>query len=297
MLRVQHWKMQASGLLFDDMGPAGHIHTITRLIKYAHSLMKMEWQSSNPMQRMICTIVGNYGRHMAFTTDPLFCTAYPLAFVHEDDPAQMTFRSQQNHPISFTGDGLLVHQLLMQDCSLHEYVMDRCHGCLLIPRECIFCPTSFHRSLFLTITWLQERGGIDEPNYVCASVSPAGCASSSPMLHTSPCTNWCTAGPPVPHSPSHSPLHSPSLDHHSRGLISSSSSSGSSSGSESGSGSASGSGSSSSSGSGSADESGAGSWEEFQAPEGSGSGGSEQSCSTSPDVVLLGDGEEAPADA
>ena len=116
------------------MGPVGQIDTITKLIKYAHCLIKVEWQSSNPMHRTICTIVGNYGGHMAFATDPPFCMAYSLSFVHQDDPAQMTFRSQQNHPISFTADGLLVRQLLMQDCPLHKYAMDRHHGCLLIPR-------------------------------------------------------------------------------------------------------------------------------------------------------------------
>ena len=73
-------------------GPVGHISTIMKLIKYAQSLMEAEGQSSEPMCRTICTIVGNYGRHMAFATDPPFCMAYPLCFVHTDDPAQMTFQ-------------------------------------------------------------------------------------------------------------------------------------------------------------------------------------------------------------
>ena len=80
---------------------------------------------------------------MAFATDPLFCTTYPLSFVHKDGPAQMTFRSQQNHPVSFTGDVLLVHQLLAWDCSQCEYVMDRYHGCLLIPKDMEFLPELF----------------------------------------------------------------------------------------------------------------------------------------------------------
>ena len=118
-----------------------------RLIEYARSLMKMEWQSSTPVRRTICTIMGNYSGHMAFTTDPPFCTDYPLSFVHEDDPTQMTFRSQQNHPVSFTADGLLVHQLLAWDCPLHEYAMDRHHGHLLIPRGVHFLPNLFPQIL------------------------------------------------------------------------------------------------------------------------------------------------------
>ena len=121
----------------------GQISTITKLIKYAHSLMEVEGQSSEPVHRTICTIVGNYGRHMAFATDPLFCTAYPLSFVHKDDPVQMTFRSQQNHPVSFTGDGLLVHQLLVWDCPQCDYAMDRHRGHFLIPRGMHFLPELF----------------------------------------------------------------------------------------------------------------------------------------------------------
>ena len=101
------------------MGPVGQTNDITKLIKYAHSLMKVEWQSSETMCRTFCTIMGDYSSHMGFATDPPFYTAYPLSFVHEDDPTQMTFRSQQNHPISFTADVLLVHQLLAWDCPLH----------------------------------------------------------------------------------------------------------------------------------------------------------------------------------
>ena len=84
---------------------------------------------------------------MAFATDPPFCMAYPLSFVHQDDPAQMTFRSQQNHPLSFTADGLLVCQLLMRDCPLCEYAMDKCQGHLLIPRGVHCLPDLFPQIL------------------------------------------------------------------------------------------------------------------------------------------------------
>ena len=125
------------------MGPMGSISTITKVINCAHSLIEIGWQTSNPGHRMIYTIVGNYGGHMAFTTDPLFCTAYPWSFVCQDDPAHMNFRSLENHPVSFNADGLLVHQLLMRDCPLHEYMMERCHGCFLVPRGLHFLPNLF----------------------------------------------------------------------------------------------------------------------------------------------------------
>ena len=123
--------------------PVWQIGTILNLMKYAHSLMEVEGQSSEPVRRTICTIVGNYGGHMAFAMDPPFCTTYPLHFIDTDDPAQMTFRNQQNHPVSFTGDGLMVHQLLARDCPECEYMMDMCHGHLLIPRGMQFPPDLF----------------------------------------------------------------------------------------------------------------------------------------------------------
>ena len=123
--------------------PVGQIGTILNLIKYTCSLMEAEQQSSEPMRRMICTIVGNYGGYMVFAMDPPFCTTYPLCFADTDDPTKMTFRNQQNHPVSFTGDGLMVCQLLMQDCPEHEYTMDTCHGYLLVPRGMQFSPDLF----------------------------------------------------------------------------------------------------------------------------------------------------------
>ena len=80
---------------------------------------------------------------MGFATDPPFCTAYPLSFVHKDDPTQMTFRNQQNHPTSFTADVLMVCQLLTRDCPPHGYARDRHHRCLLIPRGVHFSPDLF----------------------------------------------------------------------------------------------------------------------------------------------------------
>ena len=114
--------------------PIGQIGTIPFLIKYTHSMMEVEGQSSEPEHRTFCMIVDNYGRHMASAMDPPFCVVYPLVFIVKEDPAQITFRNQQDHPVSFTGDGLLVCQLLVWDYPEHEYVMGTHNGCFLINR-------------------------------------------------------------------------------------------------------------------------------------------------------------------
>ena len=72
---------------------------------------------------------------MAFATDLLFCMVYSLDFVNED-PAKMTFRNQENHPVSFTTDGLIVCQLLAWDCMECKYVMAMHNRCLLILGVC-----------------------------------------------------------------------------------------------------------------------------------------------------------------
>ena len=60
--------------------PVGKIAKVLNLIKYTHSLMEVEGQSSEPIHRTICTIVSNYGGHMAFAMDPPFCTTYSWLF-------------------------------------------------------------------------------------------------------------------------------------------------------------------------------------------------------------------------
>ena len=63
-----------------------------------------------------------------------------------DDPTQMTFRSQQNQPVSCTTDGLMVCQLLTWDCAEHEYALATHNGCLLIPRSVQFPEDPFLES-------------------------------------------------------------------------------------------------------------------------------------------------------
>ena len=115
--------------------PVGQIGNIPQVLS---SMLVPWWKwKGNPLSLS----VGHFAQSWVTMVDTWllpwilhFALAYPLCFIVKEDPAQMTFRSQQNHPVSFTRDGLLVHQLLMQDCPECEYAMDTHHGCLLIPR-------------------------------------------------------------------------------------------------------------------------------------------------------------------
>ena len=93
--------------------PLRQISSIPHLIRYVCSLLEVKGQSTAPVHRTYCMTVGNYGGYMAFAMDPPFCTVYSLDFINKDDPANMTFRNQENHPVSFTTESLIIHQLLM----------------------------------------------------------------------------------------------------------------------------------------------------------------------------------------
>ena len=128
-------------------GPVGQIDDIPKLIAYAHSQLGEDRPSSPNACKTYCIIVGDYGGSLGFATEPPFCTAYLLSFTDRDDPMRMTFQHPRNHPCSFTADVLLVHQLLAQYCTQHEYEEDGRCRCLLIPRG-----VHFSEDLFPQIT-------------------------------------------------------------------------------------------------------------------------------------------------
>ena len=132
--------------------PLEQISSIPQLIKYVYSLLGFERASFTPQHRMYCMIVGNYGGHLDYTMDPSFCVAYALDFINKSDPAVMKFRNLDNHPVSFTGDGLIICQILAWDCLECEYVRTNHNRCLLIPRG-----MQFSKELFPGIVVLQKN--------------------------------------------------------------------------------------------------------------------------------------------
>ena len=114
--------------------PLAPISSVDKLISYVRDMLKFERASSSPQVRIYCMIIGNYGGHMAYATDPLFCVAYPLEFINKKDPAMMTFRSPDNHPVTFMGMEMIICQLFVWDCPECEYARTNCNGHLIIPR-------------------------------------------------------------------------------------------------------------------------------------------------------------------
>ena len=87
-------------------------------------------------------LIGNYGGHMAFATDPPYCVAYSADY-KTNDPSQMTPCHTQNHTYAMVTTNMIVRRLLS---SPHWEPMDRRQtkgGRLLIPRGVLFGPALF----------------------------------------------------------------------------------------------------------------------------------------------------------
>ena len=56
-------------------------------------------------------LIGNYGGHMAFATDPPYCVAYSTEY-KTNDPSQMTPCHTQNHPYAMVTTNMIVRRLL-----------------------------------------------------------------------------------------------------------------------------------------------------------------------------------------
>ena len=68
------------------MGPVGRIEDIPSLITFIRSQLRGDWLTSPNACKTYCMIVGDYGGPLGFTTEPPFCTAYPLSSA-DDLPA------------------------------------------------------------------------------------------------------------------------------------------------------------------------------------------------------------------
>ena len=87
-------------------------------------------------------LIGNYGGHMAFATDPPYCVAYSKDY-KTNDPSQMTPHHTQNHTYAMVTTNMIVRRLLS---SPHWEPMVRKQtkgGHLLILRGMQFGPALF----------------------------------------------------------------------------------------------------------------------------------------------------------
>ena len=87
-------------------------------------------------------LIGNYGGHMAFTTEPPYCVAYAVDY-QDNDPSKMMPHKTLNHPYAMVTNNMMVRRLLSVlnwDPSERKRTKG---GHLLIPRGMQFGPKLF----------------------------------------------------------------------------------------------------------------------------------------------------------
>ena len=133
--------------------PLGSIPSISKMIESVCSILKTESMKGHTKCRAYMMLIGNYGAHMAFTTEPPYCVAYAADY-EDQDPSKMMPRETQNHPYTMVSDNMMVRRLL--SVPNWDPVERKCTkgGCLLIPRGVQFSP-----NLFLEIVILRNHAG------------------------------------------------------------------------------------------------------------------------------------------
>ena len=92
--------------------PLGDISSINMVIESIRSILTTEHQKSPLKCRAYMMLIGNYGRHMAFATDPPYCVAYAVDYKNTNDPYKMTPHVPLNHMYAMVTSNMVVRRLL-----------------------------------------------------------------------------------------------------------------------------------------------------------------------------------------
>ena len=122
--------------------PLGDVSSISTMIDSVRSILKKEAEKRRPHRRAYMMLIGNYGGHMGFATEPPYCVAYAADY-QDKDPSKMTPRATLNHTYAMVSDNMMVRRLLSVpnwDPSERKRTKG---GRLLIPRGVQFSPKLF----------------------------------------------------------------------------------------------------------------------------------------------------------
>ena len=106
-------------------------------------ILAVEGKKDPPRCRVYMMLIGNYGGHMAFATDPPYCVAYAADYKNTDDPSKMMPLEPLNHAFTMAARNMVVRRLLSV---LNWETMERkltMGGHLLILRGVQFGPELF----------------------------------------------------------------------------------------------------------------------------------------------------------
>ena len=122
--------------------PLGDASSIGTVINSIWTVLKSEADKQRLHRRAYMMLLGNYGGHMAFTTEPPYCVAYATEY-RDKDPSKLTPRKPANHSYAMVSDKMIVRRLLSMpnwDPSERKRIKG---GRLLIPRGVQYGPKLF----------------------------------------------------------------------------------------------------------------------------------------------------------
>ena len=122
--------------------PIGDLSSIKMVIDTIRSVMHTERKKNPTKCRVYMVLIGNYGGHMAFATDPPYCVAYSADY-KTNDPSQMTPCHTQNHSYAMVTTNMIVRRLLSLPNWEPMVRKQTKGGHLLIPRGVQFGPALF----------------------------------------------------------------------------------------------------------------------------------------------------------
>ena len=92
--------------------PLGDIASIHAVIDDICRISAIERKKDPPWCKVYMMLIGNYGGHMAFATDPPYCVAYATDYKNTDDPSKMTPHEPLNHAFAMAARNMVVRRLL-----------------------------------------------------------------------------------------------------------------------------------------------------------------------------------------
>ena len=127
----------------------GDISSINMVIESIRSILNTECKKSLLKCRAYMMLIGNYGGHMAYATDPPYCVAYATDYKNTSDPSKMTPCEPLNHIYAMLTSNMVVRRLLsLPNWEPAERKLTK-GGRLLIPRGVQFGPGLFPEIVIL----------------------------------------------------------------------------------------------------------------------------------------------------
>ena len=129
--------------------PLGDISSINMVIETICSILDTEHKKSPLKHRAYMMLIGNYGGHMAYATDPPYCMVYAVDYKNTSDPSKMTPCEPLNHTYAMVTSNMVVRRLLsLPNWEPVERKLTK-GGRLLIPRGVLFGPGMFPEIVIL----------------------------------------------------------------------------------------------------------------------------------------------------